>query len=134
MIDPVTPSPIPCERLLIVEDDLDSLHSMGDMLASEGVSVIHGATTVAEAEGLLAQGFHPSAVVLDLVLGADRGETFAHRLKADPTTSGVPVIALSGDHLALRQVGGTVERSLLKPARCADLVAALREVCERELR
>jgi DNA-binding response OmpR family regulator len=132
MIDPVSPaapSPMPCERLLIVEDDLDALESLGDMLAAEGVSVIHGATTVAEAEGLLARGFRPSAVVLDLLLGGDRGETFAHRLKADPAYSAVPVIALSGDHVALRQVGGVVERSFLKPARRVDLLSALREVC-----
>lgn len=131
MIDPVAVSSSPCERLLIVEDDPDALELLGDMLASEGVSVIHGATTLAEAEGLLARGFRPSAVVLDLVLGSDHGGTFAQRLKADPSYSKVPVIALSGDHVALRQVGGVVERSFLKPARSLDLLAALREVCEQ---
>ncbi len=131
MIDPAHVNSSPCERLLIVEDDPDALELLGDMLASEGVSVIHGATTLAEAEGLLARGFRPSAVVLDLLLGRDHGGTFAQRLKADPSYSKVPVIALSGDHVALRQVGGVVERSFLKPARTVDLLTALREVCEQ---
>ncbi len=128
MIDPVA-APPPCERVLIVDDDLEVLESLGEMLVAEGVWVVHGATSLAEAEGLLARGFRPSAVVLDLLLDGDHGQVFAQRLKADPTYSRVPVIALSGDHVALEQVGGVVERSLLKPADPADLVTALREVC-----
>ncbi len=129
MIDSIAATPLPCERVLIVDDDLEVLESLGETLVTEGVWVVHGATSLAEAEGLLAQGFRPSAVVLDLLLGRDHGQDFAHRLKADPTYSRVPVIALSGDHVALEQVGDVVERSLLKPADPAELVNALREVC-----
>ncbi len=129
MIDPITAVPLPCERVLIVDDDPAVLESLGETLVAEGVWVVHGATSPAEAEGLLARGFRPSAVVLDPWLDADHGQGFAHRLKTDPTYRSVPVIALSGDHVALQQVGGVVERSLLKPADPAELVNALREVC-----
>jgi CheY-like chemotaxis protein len=129
MFDPVISSSLPCERVLIVDDDRDALEVLGDVLVSEGVEVVQGATSVAEAEGILAQGFRPSAVVLDLILGGDHGGAFAHRLKADPAYCDVPVIALSGDQVALSQVGGVVERSFLKPARPEDLLGALREVC-----
>jgi len=129
MIDSITDGPLSCERVLIVDDDLEVLESLGELLVSEGVWVVHGARSLAEAEGLLAQGFRPSAVVLDLLLDGDHGEDFAHRLKADPAYRGVPVIALSGDHVALEQVGSVVERSLLKPADPAELMTALREVC-----
>ncbi len=129
MIDPVTPSPSPCERVLIVDDDQDARALLGDVLCAEGVEVVHGAASVAEAEGILSRGFRPSAVILDLLLGAEHGGTFAQRLKADPALHRVPVIALSGDPLALDEVGPVVERSLLKPARPEELLLALREVC-----
>lgn len=130
MNDLVAVDSVPCERVLILDGDLDALEALGPMLVSEGVSVVHGATTRAEAEGLLALGFRPSAVVVDPMADADHGREFARRLKADPAYHRVPVIALSGDHVALQQIGGVVERSLLKPVRPVDVLAALREVCQ----
>lgn len=127
MADLVSAEPISCERVLILDGDLEAVESLGPTLVSEGVSVVHGATTRAEAEGLLAQGFRPSAVVLDPLAEPERGE-FARRLKADPALFGVPVIAVSGDRDALRQLGSVAERSLLKPARPLEVVAALRDV------
>jgi CheY-like chemotaxis protein len=129
MLDPVAPCPLPCERVLIVDPDLDALESLGDILSLEGVSVVHGATSVEEAEGLLARGFRPSAVVLDLRLHGQRGTHFARRLKADPATCRVPVIAVSADSGAIREARDLVERTFLKPASPAEVLTALREVC-----
>lgn len=128
MIDPTTPA---CDRVLILDGDLEALESLGPALVSEGVSVVQGATTRAEAERLLAQGFRPSAVVLDPLADAEHDLAFAHRLKADPALGRIPVIAVSGDRDALRRSRGLVERELLKPTRPAEVVAALREVCRR---
>ncbi len=129
MIDLPPANSMPCERVLLVEDDVDVLEALGEILVLEGVSVVHGATTLKEAEEALARGFRPSAVILDLLIGREKGAVFAHRLKADPATRAVPVIALSGDQRALQQLGGVVERTFLKPANPSDLLVALREVC-----
>jgi DNA-binding response OmpR family regulator len=114
-------------RALILEDDLDTLGALGDLLVMNGVSVIQGAQTIGEAEQLLASGFQPSVVVLDLVLGAERGEEFAGRLRADPRYRDVPIIALSGDYLALSRVSTLADRTFLKPADSAELLRAVHE-------
>jgi DNA-binding response OmpR family regulator len=117
--------------VLILEDDLDTLRSLGEIFAMEGVSVVQGAETIAEAERILADGFLPSAVVLDLRLRGDAGEDFAKRLQGDPLYSAVPIIALSGDPSAVRSISSTVTLAFLKPASPEQLLAALREVCGR---
>jgi len=119
--------------VLILEDDLDTLESLGDLLVMEGVSAVQGAKTTAEAQRILASGFRPSAVVLDLNLDGDRGEWFAGELRADPVYSAVPIIAVSGDYIALRRIEGLIEGGFLKPVDPVKLLKALREVC-REVR
>ncbi len=119
--------------MLIIDDDLDTLGSLGDLLALEGVSVVQGARTIEEAQRILESGFQPSAILLDLLLDGDlyRGEWFAGQLRADPVYSSVPIIALSGDHPALNRIADLVDREFLKPVDPVALLAALREVCDR---
>ena len=115
------------KRALILEDDLDTLGALGDLLAMNGVSVIHGAQTIADAERILTSGFRPSVVVLDLVLDGEMGEDFANRLRADPRYRDVPIIALSGDYLALGRVSAIAHRTFLKPADTAEFLRAVHE-------
>ena len=118
------------ERVLVLEDDRDTLESLVDLLGMEGVSMVRGARTCSEADHILNDGFVPSVVVLDLRLERDHGEAFARRLRADPVYGKVPLIALSGDHAALRRIQGVVSRSFLKPASPEALLRALRELCK----
>lgn len=119
-----------CERVLILDDDSDTIESLAELLVMEGVSAVQGAKTTAEAQRILEGGFRPSAVVLDLKLDGDRGEWFAGQLQADPVYSAVPIIAVSGDYLALRRIHDLVDREFLKPVDPVELLTALREVCE----
>lgn len=118
--------------MLIIDDDLDTLGSLGDLLVLEGVSVVQGARTIEEAQRILESGFRPSAILLDLMLDGAlcRGEWFAGQLRADPAYSAVPIIVLSGDHRALSRIVGLVDRGFLKPTDPVALLTALREVCE----
>ncbi|HYD42223.1 MAG TPA: response regulator [Anaeromyxobacter sp.] len=119
----------PCASVLLVDDDVDTLETLEEVLTFEGIADVRPARTLGEADQLLATGFVPSAVVLDLALAGERGEVLLARLRADPVLARVPVIAVSGDHRALASIGPSVARTLLKPARPSDLVEALREVC-----
>jgi CheY-like chemotaxis protein len=119
-----------CERVLILDDEPDTLDSMKQVLLLGGVSEVQCAASIAEAEGILASGFRPSAVVLDFVLEHERGETFASRLRTDPGYRDVPIVAVSGDQAALRRARHTVDRTLRKPADPDDLLRVLREVCK----
>jgi CheY-like chemotaxis protein len=115
--------------VLLVDDDLDTLETLEEVLSFEGVADVRCARTLGEADRVLASGFIPSAVVLDLALAGERGELLLGRLGADPVLARVPVVAVSGDHRALANLRPAVARTLLKPARPSDLVEALQEVC-----
>lgn len=122
-------TPHPCERVLIVDDDVDAVSSIRDVLLLDGVPVVQGVGSVADADALLASGFQPSAIILDLLLDGTGGVTLAQRLRANPNYSKVAIIAVSGDHEALRRVRRIVNRGFLKPADPSALLTALREVC-----
>jgi len=119
----------PCDSILIVEDDLDLLNAIADVLESEGVANTHRAHSLAEAEEALESGFRPAAVLLDLHLNGERGEVLLERLRSDAAYASVPIIALSGDWLALAHLRGAVDRALLKPISPAGVVRALYSVC-----
>lgn len=121
----------PCKRVLVVDDDPDTLYAIADLLQIEGVEVIEAARSIAEAERALANGFRPSAVILDLHLNGERGETLLERLRADPRYANLPVIALSGDGVALRRLRGDVDGTLSKPAGLNRIIQALGDVCAR---
>ncbi len=118
-----------CAGVLLVDDDVDTLETLEEVLSFEGIADVRHARSLAEADGILAGGFVPSAVVLDLALAGERGEVLLARLRADPVLARVPVVAVSGDHRALASIRTSVARTLLKPARPSDLVETLRQVC-----
>ena len=119
----------PCERVLVVDDNADTLLTMTDVLLLEGVAEVRVAVSIVEAERILADGFMPSVVLVDLQLDGERGETLITKLRASPTHGAVPIVALSGDYRSLRQLGTTVDRGILKPPDVDDLIAAIRAVC-----
>jgi DNA-binding response OmpR family regulator len=118
----------PNERVLIVGDDI-SLDSYRDLLLLGGAADVRCARSVSAAEEVLAEGFSPTAIVLDLLLGGTGGEAFAIRLKSGSTSRRVPIIVLSDDIRALRAIGAIVDRSLLRPVGPAQILDAIRELC-----
>ena len=122
-------TPLSCRRVLIVEDEADLLYTLALILRSEGVEVTHAAQSLAEAEEALANGFHPSVVLLDLNLNGERGETLLDALRANPRWRDIRVIAFSGDRLGLLRVREKVDAVLLKPTEPAEVVQALHQVC-----
>ena len=123
----------PCDRVLIVEDDVELLNALAEALRLEGVEVTHGAQSLQEARQDLANGFRPQAVILDLHLPDERGEGLLDMLRLDPSYANVRVIALSADWLALAHLRGAVDRTLLKPTSLAGVMRTLHEVCARSL-
>jgi CheY-like chemotaxis protein len=116
--------------VLVVDDDVDTLDVVSELLLLEGAAEVRGVRSIFEAEQVLASGFIPSVVLLDLQLDGPRGETFAVRLKGDAAYSSIPIIALSGDSFALQGLGAEFDRGLLKPADLSEILHALREMCD----
>jgi CheY-like chemotaxis protein len=117
-----------CQRVLLIDDDKDTLDTLCDVLRMEGVREVRCATSVPEAEQVLGSGFMPSVVVLDLLLDGARGEAFASALRAKPKYACLPIIALSGDPRRLQAVGSNFQGAYLKPVDLDTLVAALNEL------
>ena len=70
-------------------------------------------------------------IVMDLTMPVLDGIAAIEQLKADPTTSSVPVLVVSGDAYAagrVRAAGG--EGFLAKPVRAADLLKAVAQALE----
>jgi CheY-like chemotaxis protein len=96
-------------RILVVDDEPDERFLVGRTLTRQGHEV-----TVAEngAAGLnAAQEQVPDLVVTDIMMPVMDGAEFIRRLRGDPVTAGIPILAASGDiHLA-----GAADALLPKP-------------------
>jgi len=81
--------------ILIVDADAASRKFLSQALQKEGYEVLQAASAK---EGLIAAWRdHPHLIIADPVISDLSGEEFATRLRADPRTAEVPLLALSSD-------------------------------------
>ena len=120
------------KRILVVEDQEDNRQILRDLLASAELEVVEAwdgeaALTVAASE-------RPDLILMDIQLpGIDGMEALA-RLRRDERTASIPVLALtaqamSGDRERFLEVG--FDGYLSKPIDVAELIQAVRELCDR---
>ncbi len=118
--------------VLIVEDFADAREMYAAFLSLSGLQVLEAAR--GEEAVRMAVDARPDAIVMDLALPGIDGWEATRRLKADPRTARIPVIALSGQVLPrhadeARRAGCAVV--LLKPVLPEALVAEVRRILER---
>jgi CheY-like chemotaxis protein len=117
-------------RILVVDDEPDERFLVGRTLKKQGHAV-----TVAEhgAAGLkAAREQAPDLVVTDVMMPVMDGVEFIRRLRGDPVTAGIPILAASGDtHLA-----GAADAVLKKPYDDRQLIMLVDSLLEkgREMR
>jgi PAS domain S-box-containing protein len=89
-----SPSPKPCRRVLVVDDNVDGAQSLARVLQICG----HEARTAHDGPEALdaARLFRPDVVLLDIGLPGMNGYEVAKRLRADPALSSAVVVALTG--------------------------------------
>jgi DNA-binding NarL/FixJ family response regulator len=83
-------------RCLIVDDNSSFREEMGGLLKEEGLEVVGGAASAAEALAQIAE-LRPDVALIDIDLGQDSGLTLARRLGETPGT-GVPSVILISTH------------------------------------
>ena len=81
------------ERILVVDDNLTNLKLARVVLTKKGYEV-RTATDAAEALAALAV-FRPRLILMDIQLPGVDGLALTRRLKADPATRGIPIVALT---------------------------------------
>jgi CheY-like chemotaxis protein len=79
--------------VLVVDDESDIRLAVTEVLSDEGYQVM-GACDGAEAL-VKARAFHPSLVLLDLMMPRMDGWEFRRVQQHDPEVSGIPVVVLS---------------------------------------
>ena len=117
-------------RILVVDDEPDERFLVGRTLTKQGHDV-----AVAENGAAGLKEVHeraPDLVVTDVMMPVMDGAEFIRRLRSDPATAGIPILAASGDpHLA-----GAANAVLEKPYDDHRLVILVNSLLEkgRELR
>ncbi len=95
-------------RVLIVDDNPINVELAGFVLESDGFEVAT-AINVEEASPRIA-AFRPHVILMDIQMPGIDGLTLAKRLKADPSTWGIAIIAftayaMKGDEAKMRAAG-----------------------------
>ena len=81
------------ELILIVEDNEKNLKLARDVLQFRGFRTLEAMTA---ADGIaLATEHHPDLVLMDIQLPDADGISALHRLRAEPATESIPVVALT---------------------------------------
>lgn len=84
---PVTPT------ILVVEDNAFNLELVRDVLITAGMRIIEARSGQEALEA--AREFSPALILLDIRLPVMDGFAVLERLRADPTTASIPVVALT---------------------------------------
>lgn len=96
------------KRILIVEDTEDNLQILRDLLEHAGYAIIEAQDGAA---GVQAAREHvPDLILMDIQLPVLDGFEATRRIKADPGTRAIPIVAvtsfaLSGDEARTREAG-----------------------------
>ena len=116
------------KRILVIEDNEDNRRIVRDLLTSAGYEVIEAVTgqegvTAAETQG-------PELILMDIQLPDFDGYEATRRIKANPTLSPIPIIAvtsyaMSGDDVKAFEAG--CDAYVTKPFSPRELLAKIRE-------
>jgi two-component system response regulator MtrA len=117
-------------RIVVADDDLDTLELMGDLLTQEGFQPI--LCSEAEDAYVIVRRTQPDLVILGLQMGSpETGWQILNLLRGDPTTTHIPALMYSAHSDFLRVRAGVLRRqrcaTLEKPFALPDLLATIAE-------
>lgn len=121
------------ERILIVDDDVDSLKLIGLMLQRNGYDVLvanagHPALAKAETE-------RPDLIILDVMMPDMDGLEVCRRLRGNQTTQDIPIIMFTAKTLIDDKVKGFeagADDYLTKPTHPAELASRVKSILDRK--
>ena len=109
---------------LVVEDDIDNCDALTEALKTAGVRAL-GVQSGIEAVRL-ARALTPDLVVIDYRLPDISGAEVCRRLRDDPETQPLPIVAVTGSPEAWREDGCAADAVLSKPCGLDTFIAAVR--------
>ena len=114
--------------VLLVEDNEDNLLIYSTILRHSGYAVVEARDGQAGIDA--AKKEHPGLILMDVSIPVIDGLEATRRLKADPATKDIPIIALTAHALASDQqkaLEAGCDSYIAKPAEPRAVVAAVRE-------
>ena len=120
------------ERILVVEDNEKNMKLFRDVLDASGFRTLE-ATTGGEAVAMASE-HTPDLVLMDIQLPDLDGVQALHRLRADPRTATIRIVALTAQAMhgdRERFLAAGFDGYLSKPVNVRDLIGTVREHCDR---
>ncbi len=117
------------KRILIVEDTEDNRQILRDLFANQDYELVEA--TDGSAGVAMARSHKPDLILMDIQLPVIDGYEATRRIKADPETMNIPIIAvtsyaLAGDEEKTRAAG--CDAYVAKPFSPRQLLAKVREL------
>lgn len=125
-------SKFPASKILVVDDDLDTLKLVGTTLEKQGFIIVAAKDGV-EALEKVAQ-HKPDLILLDIMMPKMDGYEVTRRLRAEPETAGIPIVLFTAKAQVDDKVAGLeagADDYLTKPTHPAELVARVRSILKR---
>lgn len=120
------------EKILIVDDDVDSLKLIGMMLQRQGYEIV-AASNGQQAIGR-AHAEQPDLIILDVMMPDMDGYEVCRRLRHDPAAQGIPIIMFTAKTMVDDKVAGFeagADDYLTKPTHPAELASRVKAVLAR---
>lgn len=120
------------EKILIVDDDLETLRLVGLMLQRQGYEIVaanNGTQAIA-----MARNESPDLVVLDVMMPDMDGFQVTHELRKDPDLASTPILMFTAKSQVDDKVAGYdagADDYLTKPVHPAELVAHIKALLVR---
>ena len=116
------------KRVLVIEDTEDNRQIVRDLLTNAGYEIVEAED--GESGVAMAASVRPDVILMDIQLPVMDGYEAARRIKADPATAHIPIIAvtsyaLAGDEAKTRDAG--CDGYITKPFSPRLLLAKVRE-------
>jgi len=120
------------EKILVVDDDLESLKLIGLMLQRQSYAVVTANTGQQALDRALAD--QPDLIILDIMMSAMDGYEVCRRLRHDPLTQHIPIIMFTAKTMVDDKVAGFeagADDYLTKPTHPAELVSRVKVLLAR---
>jgi len=120
------------EKILVVDDDLDTLRLVGMMLERQGYTIVaasNGNQAIA-----MAQSEHPDLILLDVMMPDIDGVEVTRRLRSNEVTKDVPIIMFTAKTQVEDKILGFeagADDYLTKPTQPRELFAHVKAVLSR---
>ncbi len=121
-------------KILVVDDDVDSLKLIGLMLQRQGYEVAGASSGSQAIEKAIAE--QPNLIILDVMMPDMDGYTVSRQLRSDARTREIPIIMFTAKTLIDDKVAGFeagADDYLTKPTHPAELASRVKAVLARSI-